>query len=166
MRSKGPFPQTMWQTSPFPIHIWVFDPSGSRQQQPSHVYSSRPGVFAGTPPAQPGRGLPGTTGTGPNWLHRAARSQTPPQKLFRDQHRFVLRQGTNRGRDPLPGLSSCGPDSRCIVFFQRSQGEDLCGISENRGFRPFRIFFFFHPARCLRASGVRPRCLCSAVTVP
>lgn len=71
MRSEGPSRQTMGKACPFPIHIWVPDPSGSRQQQPHRVYWSRPGVFAGPPrPSQAGavrtpRGRAPSGGTAP-----------------------------------------------------------------------------------------------------
>lgn len=176
MRSKGLSPQTMGKTCPFPIHIWVSDPSGSRQQQLHRVYWSRPGCLQDPhrPPADPGRGRPGSTGMGPDWRHRAARSRTFPQKPRRDRHRSVLRRGTRPGRAPLPNAGLPRPRFSLPRFPSATAGRGFMwdfrksGVSTRLGaflcVLVFCLFVFFTPPpppeRRLYASRIRPRYLC------
>lgn len=108
MRSKGPSPQTMGKTCPFPIHIWVSDPSGSRQQPHYRVYWNHrgPGVFVVILTlVESGGGRAGTTGTGPVWRHCA-----DPYKNFRGS-RAATDSASCSGRTS----ASAGPRSRRVA---------------------------------------------------
>lgn len=186
MRSKGPSPQTMGKTCRFPIHIWLSDPSGSRQQQPYRVYWSRPGVLAGAPPGRAGQGPPGHHGDRSRLAAPRHPKPKPPAKAaprptrLRAPATHQPRPGPSPRRGATPAPHTAGPGRRagparcCPRFSLPRFPQATAGRGFTWGFRKpglsarLGAFFwcFFPPARRLHASRIGPRYLCSAVMVP
>lgn len=152
MRSKGPSRQTMGKRALSQSTSGCLTRRAAASSSLTVCIGAAPGCLQ-EPPGRAGQGPSGHHGDGPRLAAPRRPKPKPPQKPRRDRHRFVLRRRTSPGRAPLPAAGlprprtpsarggkpaplAAAPGSHCLPFLKRPRGEDLCGISENLGFRP------------------------------